>query len=122
VGTILCIDDHTYAMAARIAWLRALGYNVIVAGSIQAALDSLLTNPIQAAVLDCHMPDACLAAGVLKRIRPGLPVIMLASYCGVPCQQPDVVTACLGKGEPPVTLLHTLRKVMTGEAPGQTAA
>lgn len=122
MGTILCIDDRTCALAARVAWLRAHGYVVIVAGSIPAALDSVLGNPIQAALLDCHMPGACLIAGVLKRIRPELPIIMLASYCGAPCPQPGVAAACLGKGESPTALLQALRKVIAEETPGQTAA
>jgi hypothetical protein len=55
-------DDQTYALAARVESLRAQGHIVIVVGSPQAALDSLLTNPIEAAVLDCHMASALLVA------------------------------------------------------------
>ena len=75
-----------------------------------------------AAFLDCHMPGAFLVAGLLKRIRPALPIIMLAAFCGVPCHQQGLVSACLGRGEPPTALLHTLQKVMGGETPGQAAA
>jgi CheY-like chemotaxis protein len=119
---ILCLDDQTYALAARVEWLRAHGHIVLVVGSPQAALDSLLSNPIEAAVLDCHMAGAFLVAGLLKRIRPEIPILMLASYCGVPCQQHDLVTACIGKGEPPATLLHALRMIVKGGDLGQTAA
>ena len=122
VATILCIDDQTYALAARVEWLRAHGHIVILAGSPQAALDSLLTNPIEAAVLDCHMAGALLFADLLKRIRPELPIIMLAAYCGVPCHQQGLVAACLGRGEPPAALLHALQKVVCGETPGEAAA
>jgi CheY-like chemotaxis protein len=122
VATILCIDDQTYALAARVEWLRAHGHMVVLVGSPQAALDSLLTNPIQAAVLDCHMSGAFLIAGLMKRIRPDLPFIMLASYCGVPCHQQGVVTACIGKGESPATLLHTLQSALGADIPGQAAA
>ena len=57
-----------------------------------------------------------------KRIRPALPIIMLAAFCGVPCHQQDLVTACLGRGEPPSALLHALQKMIGGGAPGQIAA
>lgn len=122
VGTILCIDDQTYALAARVEWLRAHGHIVIVAGSAQAALDSLLTNPIEVALLDCHMAGALLIADMLKRIRPELPIIMLASYCGVPCPQQRAITACIGKGESAATLLRALRRALGSNAPGQEAA
>jgi CheY-like chemotaxis protein len=122
VATILCVDDRTYALATRVAWLRAHGHVVILAGSIEVALDSLLTGPIQAALLDCHMPGACPFTALLKRIRPDLPIIMLASYCSGPCHEASVVTACLGKGDPPAILLRTLRKLIGGEIPGQIAA
>jgi CheY-like chemotaxis protein len=122
VATVLCIDDQTYALAARVEWLRAHGYVVLVAASVEAALDAFLTSPIDAAFLDCHMPGAFLVAGLLKRIRPGFPIIMLAAYCGVPCHQQGLVSDCLGRGEPPAVLLHALQKVIGGAAPGQIAA
>ena len=122
MGTLLCIDDQTFAQATRVEWLRAHGYVVLFAGSIESALDAFLTSPIDAALLDCHMPGASLVATLLKRIRPGLPIIMLASYCGVPCGLGDVVTACLGKGEPPAALLDKLQAVLSGGDLGQVAA
>ena len=122
MGTILCIDDQTYAQAQRVGWLRAHGYVVLVAGSIESALDTFLTNPIDAAVLDCHVPGASLVASLLNRIRPGLPIIMLASYCGVPCGLGGIVSACLGKGEPPNALLNTLQAVLKVRDSGQEAA
>ena len=122
VATLLCLDDRTYALAARVEWLRAHGYAVLVAGSIESALDAFLTSPIDVVLLDCHMAGAGLVATLLKRIRPGLPVVMLASYCRVPCHLVDVVTACVGKGETPAALLHTLRTVLKRGDPGQVAA
>jgi len=122
VATILCIDDQTYALVARVEWLRAHGYGVLVTDSIEAALDAFLTSPIDAAFLDCHMPGAFLVATLLKRIRPALPIVMLAAYCGVPCSQQRVVDICLGRGEPPPALLHALQKLLRGNAPRQAAA
>jgi len=122
VATILCIDDQTYALAARVEWLRAHGYVVFVAESIEAALDAFLTSPIDAAFLDCHMPGAFLVAKLLKRIRPALPVVMLAAYCGVPCGQQRLVDVCLGRGEPPPALLLALQRVLHGKTFCQPAA
>ena len=122
MGTILCIDDQTYAQTTRVEWLRAHGYDVLQASSLESALDAFLTSPIDAALLDCHVAGAGLVASLMKRIRPGLPIIMLASYCGVPCGLGEVVTACLGKGEPPSALLDKLQAVLKGGDSGQEAA
>jgi CheY-like chemotaxis protein len=122
VATILCIDDQTYALAARVEWLRAHGYVVLVASSMESALDAFLASPIDAALLNCHMAGTFVIARLLKRIRPALPIIMLAAYCGVPCNQQGMVSACLGRGEPPAVLLHTLQKVISRGTPGQAAA
>ena len=122
MGTLLCIDDQTYAQAQRVEWLRAHGYVVVVAGSIESALDAFLTSPIDAALLDCHVRGASLVATLLKRMRPGLPIIMLASFCGVPCGLGGVVSACLGKGEAPSVLLNTLQAVLKRGDSGQEAA
>ena len=122
VATILCVDDQTYALAARVEWLRVHGYAVLVASSIESALDAFLTSPVDAVLLDCHMPGTFLIARLLKRIRPALPVIMLAAFCGVPCHRRDLVSACLGRGEPPAVLMHTLQKVLSSGTPGQMAA
>jgi len=122
VATVLCIDDQTYALAARVEWLRAHGYVVLMAGSVEAALDAFLTSPVDAALFDCHMPGAFLVANLLKRIRPGFPIIMLAAFCGVPCHQQGLVTVCLGRGEPPAALLYALQNVIGSETPGQAAA
>jgi len=121
VATILCIDDQTYALTARVEWLRAHGYVVYVAASLEAALDAFLSSPVDAAFLDCHMPGAFLVAGLLKRIRPALPIVMLAAYCGVPCHQHGLVDACLNRGESPPALLHALQNVI-GKTPGEAAA
>ncbi|HYN16234.1 MAG TPA: response regulator [Terriglobales bacterium] len=117
-----CVDDQTYALAARVEWLRAHGYVVLVAGSLESARDAFLENPIGAALLNCHMAGTFLIARLLKRIRPALPIIMLAAYCGVRCYQQGMVSACLGRGEPPAVLLHTLQKVLGSGTPGQMAA
>ena len=121
MATILCIDDQTYGLAARVEWLRSHGLTVFVADSVEGALDAVLNSPIDAAVFDCQMPGAFLVAGLLKRIRPALPIIMLAAYCGVPCGHQGLVTACLHRGEHPIALLQALRNVISSASPEAAA-
>jgi CheY-like chemotaxis protein len=106
VPTLLSIDDHTYSLTYRVAWLRAHGCNVVFADRPEAAVECFLNNPIDAVLLDCHMERSHCVAAHLKQLRPKLPIIMLASYCGAPCYECGVVTACLRKGEHPSAILQ----------------
>ena len=112
MATILFVNDQTYAMNARADWLRGHGYIVLVAGSRSSALEALLTNPVSAAVLDCHMQAACEIAQMLKNIRPELPLVMLASYCAVPCPLEGAGDVCIAKQDPPATLLDALQTLL----------
>ena len=122
MATLLFVDDETYAMTARIDWLRHHGYVVLVADSLTSALEALLTNPIDATVLDCHMPGAGDIAPMLRRIRPELPLIMLASYCASPCPVEGASDVCISKGESPAALLEALQAVLAPGARDQDAA
>ena len=122
MATILFVDDQTYAMTARVDWFRSHGYVVLVAVSLPAAVETLLGNPVEAIVLDCHMPGARDIAPMLKRVRPELPLLVLASYCAVPCPLGGVADVCIAKGDTPATLLQTLQGVLALGSRGQEAA
>lgn len=122
MATILFVNDQTYAMTVHVDWLRNHGHIVLVAGSASSALEAVLTNPLDATVLDCHMPGACDIAGMLKHLRPELPLVMLASYCASPCPIQGTVEVCVSKGDSPATLLETLQMVLITGTPDQEAA
>lgn len=122
MATILFVNDQTYAMSVRVDWLRTHGYVVLVADSAASALETLLNNPVDATVLDCHMSAAGEVADMLKRLRPEVPLVMLASYCASPCPVPNGVEVCVGKAESPATLLETLQAVLIAGTGEQEAA
>ena len=122
MATILFVNDQTYAMTVRADWLRNHGYVVLMAGSAASALEAVLTNPVDATVLDCHMLGACEIAEMLKRVRPELPLLILASYCASPCPVKGTVEVCVGKGDSSATLLETLQAVLARGASDQEAA
>lgn len=122
MATILFVNDQTYAMTARADWLRGHRHVVLVAGSLSSALEALLNNPVEATVLDCHMPEAAVIAPTLKRIRPELPLVMLASYCAVPCPLGGTSGVCVAKADSPTTLLYILQTVLAPGTGDQEAA
>jgi DNA-binding NtrC family response regulator len=98
---VLCLDDGTYASFERIAQLEAHGVKVMVAADEAALMSSVALSPIDAVLLDCHNPwfaTRTLAVAV-KRVRPTARVLMLASYCGVPCDTAWNVDGCLQKDD-----------------------
>jgi PAS domain S-box-containing protein len=81
---ILVVDDEeTIAQLIQQA-LVFLGYRVEFATQPQAALAMVLTDPQRFALVltDQTMPEMTgeLLAGLLRKIRPGLPVIMMTGY------------------------------------------
>ncbi len=119
--TLLCIDDQTYAVASRAAWLRTHGYAVHIA-AMDTAVDVFVTNPVDAVLLDCHMEQAEGIATILREIRPTLPIIAMTSYCALPCRYRHLVTACIGKSENPRLILDELELVLRTQPSDQQAA
>jgi CheY-like chemotaxis protein len=109
-------------MTTRAEWLRAHGHVVLLARSLSSALEALLNNPVDATVLDCHMPEAGVIAPTLKRIRPELPLLILASYCSPPCPIRDPVDVCVAKANSPATLLEVLQNVLRPATSDEEAA
>ena len=118
--TVLCFDDQTYSLAARIRCLRSHGYSVVIAVTLDAVLNGLAGRPVDAVILNCHENDADRAARLIRQMRPGIPILMLTAFCGLPCQLTDVVTACVGKGESPNELVRQLENLLGRTGEGQT--
>jgi DNA-binding NtrC family response regulator len=101
MAVVLCLDDGTYASFERIAQLEAHGVKVMVAADEAALLSAVAISSVDAVLLDCHntlFATRTLAAAV-KRVRPSARVLMLASYCGVPCDTAWNADGCLQKGD-----------------------
>ena len=85
---ILVVDDEPSVRAVTAAFLEADGHRVVEAGGGAAALAALAAptaGPYDLVVTDRAMPGMSgdhLAAAV-KRLRPGLPVILLTGFGGL---------------------------------------
>jgi CheY-like chemotaxis protein len=110
MATVLFIDDHTYSSRNLMRTLRTAGYDVHLAADADEAVRLFRLCPVDVVVLDCRLcrlttPPADPAA-VLRRLSPDTPIIMMASYCGVPCRQMQGADACVQKGDTGANLLQ----------------
>ncbi|HZE25265.1 MAG TPA: response regulator [Blattabacteriaceae bacterium] len=110
---ILCVDDSEEIRLICQTVLEADGYQVITAGSGAAALKLLHTGSIDAVVIDNVMPgmSGIVLAQEIKRISPGLPVILFSSL-----ERPDEIVpfidSYLSKGQGPLALRKMIRVLL----------
>jgi two-component system response regulator PilR (NtrC family) len=79
---ILVIDDETDIREALDAILSSTGYEVSTAESGAAAVERAEREPFDLAITDLRMPglSGVDTVAALRRIRPGLAVIVLSGY------------------------------------------
>lgn len=109
--TILCVDDSTFGLCHVVKWLNRNGYYVLAAADRAAALAIVGERPISAVLLNCQRDlDNASFIAALRGLQPGIAVIMLSGYCGVPCRRLALADACIEKADP--ALLMTLRAAL----------
>lgn len=90
---VLVVDDDAIVGAGTAAMLEDLGHSVIGAESARRALDLLSSDPnIDIVISDYAMPEMTgreLAAEI-RRIRPGLPVVIATAYADAADETPAV--------------------------------
>lgn len=79
---ILLIDDENSFLETVIARMRMRGIQAEGVESGEKALQVLRQRDVDAVILDVSMPgmDGIATLGELKKIKPGLPVIMLTGH------------------------------------------
>jgi CheY-like chemotaxis protein len=121
MATVLFVDDGTYGSRKLIRILQKAGHTVCQTTG-EDALGVFSTHSIDIVVMDCHLCRRINSveglAAVARRLRPGTPVIMLSSYCGVPCPQSQQADACLQKGTSGRNFLETLEMMLRARGYG----
>ena len=87
----LVVDDDAAVRAGTAAMLEDLGHSAIEAGSAARALALLEAEPdIDIVITDYAMPgmNGSQLAAKIKRIRPGLPVVLATGYANIPADVP----------------------------------
>jgi DNA-binding response OmpR family regulator len=81
-STLLCIHRDP----AQLALLRENGYELITATSGSEGLQLLKSRPIDAIVLEYHLGlmDGAVVAADIKKVKPQLPIVMLADHLDLP--------------------------------------
>jgi len=89
--TLLLVDDDLDVLAANARFLRLHKIDVVLADSMNAALDRLSTDEVDAIVTDLRMPgsDGLEFAAQARIMRPLVPIVFFSGYASVA----DVVAA-----------------------------
>jgi CheY-like chemotaxis protein len=115
---LLCIDDELGGLEVRKMVLESAGYSVLIAGNGKTGLEIFTSQCVDLVVLDYAMPEmnGYEVAVEMRRISPGIPILMLSAYFPVPQEVLQVVDAYATKGESPTRLIQQvailLKRVM----------
>jgi len=90
-GTILVADDEEGVRSLIASVLESAGYTVEAVGDGSEAVERLrsLGERVRLVILDLTMPvlDGAEAAGELRRVRPGIPIIAMSGYGDIEMMQ-----------------------------------
>jgi PAS domain S-box-containing protein len=125
---ILLVDDEVELVESGIRVLRWMGYQVLGATDPTEALEMVRAQPHQFDLIisDFSMPrmNGIQLAEKIKRINPGIPIILLSGYSSdVPKKQinPTVITGFITKPISKNELARVIRKVLDESPPAPGA-
>ncbi|MGD9712933.1 MAG: response regulator [Thermomicrobiales bacterium] len=113
---VLCVDDDASSLELRRQFLELAGFTVIVAGAPEEGLELFRTHPeVEAAILDYQMPrmNGGELAEAMKRIRPGVPVMIVSSLPWLPEDAPKCIDAFVSKCAPSSDLTTTVAQLVS---------
>jgi DNA-binding response OmpR family regulator len=81
-STLLCIHRDP----AQLSLLQENGYELVTATNGSEGLRLLMSRPVDAIVLEYHLGllDGAVVAAEIKKVRPQLPIVMLAEHLELP--------------------------------------
>jgi DNA-binding response OmpR family regulator len=96
-STLLCIHRDP----AQLRLLQENGYKLVTASSSSEGLRLLMTRPVDAIVLEYHrgLLDGATVATQIKKVKPQLPIVMLADQLGFPDGALNSVDALVSKAD-----------------------
>ncbi len=82
VKSVLLVDDEAKLLKTIAQRIEMMGYKPLTATSGIAAIDIVMKNPIDLAIVDLQMPDmnGLVTITKLKEIKPGLKTILLTGH------------------------------------------
>lgn len=99
-GVLLCIDDAVPVLEFLTVVLEESGYSVLVSPSASHGLTLFQAEPVDLVILDHEMPEMSgyEVALEMRRLKPGVPIIMNSGSAKVPADALNVVDAIVQKG------------------------
>jgi len=113
--TLLCIHRDP----AQLSLLAEHGYELATATTGSEGLRLFVSLPVDAVVIEFHLGllDGGAIADEIKRVRPELPIVMLADHVELPVDALKSVDALVVKSDGPHFLLATIHFVLKEAAP-----
>jgi CheY-like chemotaxis protein len=118
---VLCVDDEVVGLKVRKLLLERAGYSVLTAADGASGLDIFASHPIEAVVLDYAMPGmhGGEVARQMREIKPGVPILLLSAYVGLPDEVSSLVNIYMTKGEGAPALLANLNHLLSPSTASQ---
>jgi DNA-binding response OmpR family regulator len=112
-GTILCIHRDP----VQLDWLQENGYELLTATNGHDGLRLFASRPVDAIVMEYYLGllDGATVAAEMKRVRPGVPIVMLTEHLELPDGALKSVDALVVKSDGPHFLLATVHFVLTAK-------
>ena len=112
--TLLYVDDNLQRLEVMNARLRLLGYKVLTASNGVDALKLFTENYIDLAVVDYYMPgmNGDLVALEMKRVRPGVPVIIFSGVFTLAEMVIAYVDGFVSTSDDPDALIRKIAEVL----------
>lgn len=104
---------------AQLSHLQESGYKLATATNGSDGLRLLISRPVDAVVLEYHLGllDGVMVADQIKKVRPGLPVVMLVDHLELPARALNSVDALVVKSDGSHFLLATVHFVLNAKSP-----
>ena len=112
-GTLLCIHrDPT-----QLSLLEQSGYELVTATNGREGLRLFMLRPVDAIVLAYQLGllDGGVVADEIKKVKPKVPIVMLAEEMEPPEDALNSVDALVARSDGPLSLLATIRSVLNAE-------
>ncbi|MFZ0806607.1 MAG: response regulator [Candidatus Sulfotelmatobacter sp.] len=109
-GTLLCIHRDP----AQLSLLQENGYELVTADNGSEGLRLLMSRPVDAIVLEYHLGllDGAVVAAEIRKVKPQLPIVMLADHLELPEGALSSVDALVTKSDGPHFLWDTVHFVL----------
>jgi DNA-binding NtrC family response regulator len=117
--TLLCVEDDSGVREFYQQLFTTFGYQVVLAKTCGEALELFQANDIAAVITDFSLPggNGAVLASQLKRLSPGLPILLISGSYHVGDGPPEDVDVAMEKGVPIREILGQVEALIAAHPP-----